>query len=112
MVTDARAVRTAGSRRSRVRVLARRVDAGGRDPAGKLAPHPMLIMLIDTSDPRYGGGSQPSRGRVRRMLAGGVACLVLADFLPVLGAVLLATVGLLVLVLALWIVDDDPPDAG
>jgi len=68
----------------------------------------MLLMLIDTSDARYGGGPRPPRGRVRRMLAGGMLCLVLAHFLPVLGGVMLAAFGLLVLVLALYIVDDEP----
>jgi hypothetical protein len=72
----------------------------------------MLIMLIDTSDARYGGGPRPSRGRVRRMLAGGMACLVLAHFLPMVGGLLLAALGLFVLVLALYIVDDEPPADG
>jgi hypothetical protein len=70
----------------------------------------MLLMLIDTPDPRYGGGSHPSRGRVRRMLAGGMACLVLAHFLPMVGGVLLGLFGFVVLVLALYIVDDDARD--
>ena len=76
---------------------------------GKLGePAAMLLMLIDTSDAHYGSGPHPPRGRVRRMLAGGMLCLVLAHFLPVLGGVMLAAFGLLVLVLALYIVDDEP----
>lgn len=70
----------------------------------------MLLMLIDTPDARYGGGAPPSRRRVRRMLAGGMACLVFAHFLPMVGGLLLAGLGLLVLVLALYIVDDEPAD--
>jgi hypothetical protein len=62
-----------------------------------------MLMLIDTSDPHYGGGSNPSR---RRMLAGGMALLVLAHFLPMVGGLLLAGAGLALLVLALYIVDD------
>ncbi len=76
--------------------------------AGKLESVGMLLMLIDSSDSPYGGGPGAPRGRVRRMLAGGMLCLVLAHFLPVLGGVMLAAFGLLVLVLALYIVDDEP----
>jgi hypothetical protein len=72
----------------------------------------MLLMLLDTPDPRYGGGPRRGRSRVRRMLAGGVACLVLAHFLPVVGALLLSGAGFGLLVLALYIVDDEPPGDG
>jgi hypothetical protein len=65
-----------------------------------------MLMLIDTSEPRYGDGSNPSRGRIRRMLAGGMALLVLAHFLPMVGGLLLAGAGLTLLVLAIYIVDD------
>ena len=40
------------------------------------------------------------------MLAGGMALLVLAHFLPMVGGLLLAAAGLGLLVLALYVVDD------
>ena len=66
-----------------------------------------MLMLIDTPDPRYGDGPRPSR-RERRMLAGGMTCLVAAHFFPVVGALLLAGSGLALLVVGLYVVDDEP----
>ncbi len=67
-----------------------------------------MLMLIDTPDPRHGDGSHPPRGRERRLLAGGMACLVFAHFFPVVGALLLAGSGLAMLVVGLYVIDDEP----